>query len=120
MSKDQVIAPFELSEDDDEPGSYCLILDDFYMTSVKDVFEQHGQQSDGYAWNGVARSVVVRHAPELAGKLVLDSESHLFCAYSQDRGALEWLGALLADALNRPERLGELIRSGEPRTPVNL
>jgi Immunity protein 51 len=106
-------APLILFEYDDRPGHYCLLLGDQHMVALDDVFEQNGQENNGYAWEAVARQAVRAHAPDI-GKLGFDPEAGMFVAYGEDLDALKRLGALLRDAFHNRQRLTELIRDADP------
>jgi Immunity protein 51 len=108
------LAPFDLAEDEDDPGHYSLILSDEDMGEVTDVFEEFDYYGNGYGWEGVARTVIARHAPEIADLVDYDPEAGMFEAHGDDREALERLGALLHKAFHDREFLAELLEAGDP------
>ncbi len=76
------IAPFRLIET--SPGKFSLLLSIFEPASK--VFEAAGSQGGGYSWEAVARHVLEGVGHDLQGRLGLDPESSMFCAYGEDRG----------------------------------
>lgn len=84
------LAPFSLVET--SPGNHSLLLTEFAPASA--VFAEHGVDGGGYAWEAVARYVI--EADHLDGRLGLDPEASMFCAYGEDRDALAALGRRLA------------------------
>lgn len=63
-----------------------------------------GHEPNGYFWDAIAQFLV----PELVGRLDLDSEAGMFCAYG-GRGDLEGLQAVLEPLLRASEAIGPLI-----------
>lgn len=109
-----VLAPVRLVEYHHAPGSYALILDEQTMVETMDTFDQHGYYGNGYGWEGVARSAVRAHAPEIADRIDYDPEAGTFVARSSDRAALVRLGSLLREATRDRALLAELLQTGEP------
>jgi hypothetical protein len=106
--------PFDLAEDEDDAGHYSLIMGDVDMLDVMDVFEENGYYGNGYGWEGVARSAVANHAPEIADLVDYDPEAGMFVAFGTDLPALERLAVLLHRAFHDRTFLGELLRAGDP------
>jgi hypothetical protein len=108
------LAPLDLIEYHHKPGTHALILDDSAMAATMDVFDECGCYGNGYGWEGVARSAVRAHAPEISDRVDYDPEAGMFVARSTDRAALERLGMLLRTALHDRTFLADLIRGGDP------
>ena len=87
--------PFLLTENED---SFSLLLTEFDACS--EIFDEAGYESGGYGWHGVAESLIRLKAPHLAKKINFDPESSMFCAYGDDRAALEELARLLISTMN--------------------
>ena len=90
------------------PGKFSLLLN-AGTTAVDDLIEELGHEPGGYFWEGVAQLLVQTEAPELDGRFGYDPEASMFCAYGEDRGALEQLGALMAAVANDPDRARRLV-----------
>jgi Immunity protein 51 len=114
MTDRETFAPLVFFEYDHAPGMYCLMLSDNHMYVVDDVFDECGQDANGYGWEGVSRSAVRERAPGLAERIQYDSEAGTFVAHSQDADALHQLGVLLRQAFHDHSVLKELIAAGEP------
>ncbi|MET8628571.1 immunity 51 family protein [Kitasatospora sp. NPDC004669] len=114
MNDETSYAPLTLSEYDHEPESYYLMLTDDAMVAVEDEFTACGREGNGYGWEGVARSAVRSHAPEVADRLTYGSEAGMFVARSHDLDALRRLATLLSQAFHDRTQLAELIRSVHP------
>jgi hypothetical protein len=95
-------------------GRFSLLLN-AGTTSVDGLIEQLGHTPNGYFWEGVARVLVSTKAPALEGRFSYDPEAGMFCAYGQDRGALEELKALMAGAANDPDRMRKLIAQAKAK-----
>jgi hypothetical protein len=96
------------------PGSFSLLLD-AGETAVDAVVEELGHTPNGYFWEGVARFLVETEAPALDEHLDYDPEAGMFCAYSEDRAALEQLGQLMAAVANDSGRLRTLVAAADER-----
>lgn len=99
------LAPFKIIET--SPGKYSLLLSTF--APAGDMFEKHGIEGGGYAWEGIARHVIEDERHGLEGRVKLDPESSMFCAYGPDRDALAELGRQLAGLFHDPARLEAVI-----------
>ncbi|HEV2375799.1 MAG TPA: Imm51 family immunity protein [Streptosporangiaceae bacterium] len=64
-------------------------------------------------WEGVARHLVDTEAPGLEGRISYDPEAGMFCAYGEDRAALEELAARIGDVAEDSDRMRQLIMSAE-------
>jgi hypothetical protein len=106
--------PLVLFEYDHRPGSYCLMMSDSDMGPADDVFEECGQNSNGYGWEGVARSALRVRAPELVDRVSFDSEAGTFVAHAEDPEVLRSLGALLQRAWQDESLLRQFIEAGDP------
>lgn len=89
-------------------GKYSLLLN-AGTTDVDALVEELGHEPNGYFWEGVARLLVSTQAPALEGRFSYDPEAGMFCAYGQDRSALDELAARMAVVATDPDRLRELI-----------
>ena len=94
------------------PGRFSLLLRD--LDAWERVFEAANHTGNGYSWEAIALHLIESTMSEIGDKIVLDSESDMFCANSSDRGALEALGAILAEAARSSKRLSKLIASVPP------
>jgi hypothetical protein len=103
------ITPFIMSE---HKESYRLLLTEFDRGAA--VFEANGYDSGGYAWHGVAETLIRLRAPHLADKVKFDPESSMFVAYGPDRDALVELAALLKSAMDDRELLQIAISNADP------
>lgn len=104
------LTPFKLIET--TPGKFSLLLSKFAPASA--VFEAAGSSGGGYSWEAVARHVLATDAQELEGRLGLDPEASMFCAYGTDRAALEALGVRLARLFHDPADLARCIAAIGP------
>jgi Immunity protein 51 len=100
------MTPLKLIETD--PGKYSLLLN-AGTTPVDDLIEELGHEPGGYFWQGVAQLLVSTQAPALEGRFSYDPEASMFCAYGQDRVALEQLATLMATVANDADRMRDLI-----------
>ena len=107
MSND--IAPFLMSE---HAGSFSLLLVDFDSGAA--VFEAKGYECGGYAWHGVADSLMRLRAPHLLDRIQFDPEGSMFAAHGPDRDALEELGRVLKAALDDHDLLRTAIENADP------
>ncbi|MEO8701748.1 MAG: Imm51 family immunity protein [Kofleriaceae bacterium] len=101
------IAPFSLSET--SPGTFSLLLTTFEPAGA--VFQAAGLEGGGYAWEGIARYVTEVVVPEIASRVGMDPESSMFCAYGEDRAALELLGTHMARLFNDQVALSAVIQA---------
>ncbi|MBT8225858.1 MAG: hypothetical protein HKP61_14315 [Dactylosporangium sp.] len=90
------------------PGRFSLLLD-AGTTDVDDVILQLGHEPNGYFWEGVAQLLVSTEAPALQERLSYDPEGGMFCAYGEDRRALEALAALIDAVAASSDRLRQLV-----------
>jgi hypothetical protein len=100
------IAPFRLVET--SPGKFSLLLTEF--SPAHEVFGDAGIEAGGYAWEAIARRVL-EGEPEQLG---LDPEASMFCAFGQDRSALEQLGRRLAVLFHDHDALAKIIEEIGP------
>jgi len=105
----QNLRPFLMSEHN---NSFSLLLTDFSKGAA--IFEEHGYESGGYAWSGVAEALIRLRAPHLADKIKFDPESSMFSAYGPDRAALEELAELLKSAMYDHALLKTAIEHADP------
>lgn len=60
-----------------------------YKRNIFDERAGDGFEGGGYDWQALAVVVLNERLPHLKDKLGMDSESSMFCAYSDDRNAIE-------------------------------
>ncbi|RSN64514.1 MULTISPECIES: Imm51 family immunity protein [Actinomadura] len=94
------------------PGKFSLLLD-AGTTKVDELVEQLGHEPNGYFWEGVAQFLVSTQAKNLEEHVSYDPEGGMFCAYGDDRTALEELGTLMAAVAGDGDRMRSLIESAE-------
>ncbi|WP_233513335.1 Imm51 family immunity protein [Micromonospora craterilacus] len=91
-----------------ESGGYSLWLE-AGTTDVDDVIRELGHEPNGYFWEGVAELLVASEAASLGGRFSSDPEAGAFCAYSDDRAALEDLAARLRKVATEETRVRQLV-----------
>jgi hypothetical protein len=106
------MAPLKLIET--TPGKFSLLLN-AGTTTVDAVIEELGHTPNGYFWEGVARMLVSTKGPALEGRFGYDPEAGMFCAYGQDRAALEELGTLMAAVATDRDRLRKLVAQAKAK-----
>ncbi|WP_248592927.1 Imm51 family immunity protein [Thermobifida alba] len=94
------------------PGAFSLLLD-AGTTQVDELVEQLGHDPNGYFWAGVARFLVSTEASTLEGRFSYDPEAGMFCAYGNDRTALQELGALMSAVARDGDRMRKLVLSAK-------
>jgi hypothetical protein len=104
------MSPMKLIET--TPGKFSLLLN-AGTTQVDALVEQLGHEPNGYFWEGVAQYLVNAEAPTLEGRFSYDPEAGMFCAYGEDRTALQELAALMSGVAADAERMRKLIVSAE-------
>ncbi|MFB9661201.1 Imm51 family immunity protein [Glycomyces mayteni] len=93
-------------------GKYSLLLN-AGSTDVDDVVEDLGREPNGYFWEGVAQRLVAAEAPGLDERFGYDPEGGMFCAYGDDRDALEALAALMEPLASDKDRMRALIAAAD-------
>ncbi|MET7393801.1 Imm51 family immunity protein [Dactylosporangium sp. NPDC005572] len=91
-----------------ESGRYSLWLE-AGTTGVDEVIRELGHEPNGHFWAGIADLLVASEVPSLKGRFSPDPEAGAFCAYSDDRAALEDLVARLHKAATEETRLRQLV-----------
>ncbi len=94
------------------PGKYSLLLN-AGTTAVDVLIEELGHEPNGYFWEGVAQRLVATQAPALEGRFGYDPEAGMFCAYGEDRSALQELKALMDPVSADPDRMRRLIAEAD-------
>ncbi|MFB4318280.1 Imm51 family immunity protein [Actinomadura sp. 21ATH] len=94
------------------PGAFSLLLN-AGTTRVDDLVEQLDHEPNGYFWEGVARYLVSTEAGDLEGRFSYDPEGGMFCAYGDDRPALQELGTLMSAVANDEDRMRSLLTTAE-------
>lgn len=93
-------------------GKFSLLLE-AGTTDVDDVIEELGHEPNGYFWEGLARLLIETQATELDGRIGFDPEAGMFCAYGQDRDALQELADLMEPVTSDPDRMRQVIALAE-------
>lgn len=85
---EQQIAPFFWTEHSD---NYSVCMSDVgnYQQEIFDTRADEGFEGGGYDWQSLAVVFLAEKMPELTDKVNFDSESSMFCAYSEDEQALK-------------------------------
>ncbi|GAA2133888.1 hypothetical protein GCM10009727_27450 [Actinomadura napierensis] len=94
------------------PGAFSLLLD-AGTTRVDELVEELGHEPNGYFWEGVAQFLISTEAQTLEGRFSYDPEGDMFCAYGDDRSALEELATLMSSVATDGDRMRKLITSAE-------
>jgi BRCT domain type II-containing protein len=100
------IAPLKLIET--TPGNYSLLMN-VGDTKVDELVFKLGHEPNGYFWEGVAEVLVQTEANQLEERVNYDPEGSMFCAFGEDKAALNELGVLMASVANGPERMKGVI-----------
>lgn len=112
----QAVVTGELSQPwrmvETSPGKFSLLLM-AGSTQVDEVVARLGHEPNGYFWEGVARLLVSSGAPGLDEHFAYGPEADMFCAYGDDRAALEELASLMDGVLNDADRMRDLIAAAE-------
>lgn len=74
-------------------GQYSLIYSSF--PAFDDIFRRKGLQGGGYTWHGMVVHLLEEQAPEALEALDFDPEGSMFCALSDDLGALRAVANVL-------------------------
>ncbi|RKS79883.1 immunity protein 51 of polymorphic toxin system [Actinomadura pelletieri DSM 43383] len=93
-------------------GKFSLLLD-AGTTKVDGLVAQLGHEPNGYFWEGVARFLVKTEAPDLDGRFSYDPEAGMFCAYGEDRAALQELAEVMLAVIADGDRMRGLVASAE-------
>jgi hypothetical protein len=94
------------------PGRFSLLLH-AGTTPVDALVVELGHEPNGYFWAGVARRLVATEAPSLEGRFGYDPEGDMFCAYGEDRAALEALGELMNGVAKDGSRMRSLVAAAD-------
>ncbi len=94
------------------PGRFSLLLH-AGTTPVDALVEELGHEPNGYFWEGVARRLVATEAPSLESRFGYDPEGDMFCAYGEDRAALEALGELMDGVAKDDNRMRSLVAAAD-------
>jgi hypothetical protein len=94
------------------PGKFSLLLN-AGTTPVDALVEELGHEPNGYFWEGVARRLVATEAPSLESRFRYDPEADMFCAYGEDRAALEALGELIDAVAMDGTRMQSLVAAAD-------
>ncbi len=84
---EQSIAPFFWVEHDQQ-FSVCLDVGE-YRQAIFDSRSDEGFEGNGYDWQALASVFLHEQLPEYAEIIEFDSESGMFCAYSDNADALK-------------------------------
>ncbi len=83
---DQVLAPFFWVEQGQ--GAAVCLDDQDYLQDVFRTRAAEGFTGGGSDWISLAQVFLAERCPDLVGKVSIDSESSMFCAFSKDKEAL--------------------------------
>jgi len=97
---------------DTENSSYSLISSSFQ--EFETTFVKCGYEGGGYDWEAVARQTIRSLAPQLEKSINFDSEASMFCAYGEDKDALQELKKNLVDVFTSSELLKKTIQEADP------
>jgi len=97
---------------DQENNSYSLISSSF--EEFEPTFSECGYEGGGYDFEAVARQTIRSLAPQLDKSVKFDSEGSMFCAYGEDKEALEELKKKLVDVFTSSELLKKTIEDADP------
>ncbi len=75
---------------------------------------ERGIDPDGFFWEGIARQLVAKKAPDLADDFTYDSDFENFAAEGPAKAPLERLSALLVSVCEDPAQLRRLIDVSSP------
>lgn len=82
--------------------SVCLTADQ-YLQEVFHTRADEGFEGNGYDWGSLAQVFLQEKHPELLEKIRFDPETDMFCAYSEDMGALaDFISRFKAACENKP------------------
>lgn len=107
------ISPFTILDLD---GAYSLILAEG-SGYLEDVFEKRageGLLPNGYGWEALAMAFIAACCPEYEEALNFDSEAGMFCAYCDDREALEVFAGKFKAACEDRDRITEILMNADP------
>lgn len=106
------ISPFFWVEQKSD-ASVCLNVGDRYLQELFDTRADEGFIGNGYDWGSLAQVFLDEQCLDLQKKIAFDPEADMFCAYSEDKGALvDFIvrfkkacenKALISDLFNRAE-----------------
>jgi len=106
------IKPFLLVEHDS--GSLSMILnvgnykDEIFQTRANEGFE-----GNGYDWGSLAAIFLIEKMPQLADDIRFDPEAGMFCAYSDNREALQSFAIQFKDACEDDAVIRDLFSRAE-------
>lgn len=108
----QKIAPFYWVEHDD---SYSVCFADLgqYKQHVFDTRAEEGFEGSGYDWASLASVFLDEKKPKLAGIVGLDPEGSMFCAYSDNKEALQEFILSFKEACDNDEVIIDLFSRAE-------
>lgn len=105
------IAPFFWVEGRDT-NSLCLNVGE-YKAEIFETREDEGFEGNGYDWGSLALVFISEEMPEFVDVINLDSEAEMFCAYSDDKLALEEFAIAFKDACENSELINDLFSRAE-------
>lgn len=97
-------------------GQFSLLLH-AGTTSVDELIGRLGRAPNGYFWEDVAHFLVDTQDTTLKGRFSYDSEAGMFCAYGEDRAALEALAAMMSAVIADEGRMRLLIEASNGSDP---
>ncbi|RNB80128.1 hypothetical protein EDM56_27335 [Brevibacillus fluminis] len=106
------IKPFLLVEHDS--GSMSLILTvGAYKHEIFETRADEGFEGNGYDWGSLAAVFLTEKMPQLIDRIHFDPEGDMFCAYSDDREALELFTLGFKDACEDAATIVDLFSRAE-------
>ena len=108
---ERTIAPF-FWVDHDESASVCLNVGE-YLQDVFDGRADDGFEGNGYDWASLAQVFLDEKCSHLLGKVDLDPEGSMFCAYSEDAEALVEFILKFKEACEDRELIADLFSRAE-------
>jgi hypothetical protein len=106
MEFDNQIKPFFWVEHENSM-SVCLNVGE-YKQSLFDTREDDGFEGNGYDWSSLAQVFLKEQMPELQSQINLDSEGSMFCAYSNNKKALQEFAVGFKNACENDELINDL------------
>ena len=95
-----------------DPGDWSLTMYTGELPADA-VVQELGHEPNGVFWDGVAEWLIETELGDLEGRFEFDSEGGMFCAYGQDREALDRLRVVMLPIVTDGERVRRLVTDAE-------
>ncbi len=106
------VKPFQLIEHDS--GNTSMILNvGMYKHDIFDMRADEGFEGNGYDWASLAAVFLAEKMPQLAGVVHFDPEADMFCAYSNNRAALQCFALAFKDTCEDDAVIRDLFSRAE-------